>query len=77
MCIYQSGRVTKIKQLLHLEISIFCETNWSNLQKFPRAPMGLGSENSEIMLTLGSLSLNPLIFCHKSLQQICRATVVV
>jgi hypothetical protein len=36
-----------------LEISKFGGTNWSNLQKSPRAPLWLNSENSEIGLTLG------------------------
>jgi hypothetical protein len=38
---YQSGRVSKIKQLLHLEISKFCGTNGSKLQKVPKAPIWL------------------------------------
>jgi hypothetical protein len=41
---YQSGRVTKTRQLLHLEISKFYGTNWSKLQKGPKGTQMLNSE---------------------------------
>ena len=63
-CIYQSGRVSKTKQLLDWKILKCCGTNWSKLQKVSKAPYGLTLKNSVIGWLWDPISLNPWRFCH-------------
>jgi hypothetical protein len=47
-----------------------------NCKKF-QSQYGLTLKNSDIMLTLVPVSLDLWVFFHGSVQQICRATIVV
>jgi hypothetical protein len=52
-CVYQSGRETKTKQLLHLEISKFCDETWSKFAEVHKHLYSEYLENSVKDSTLG------------------------
>jgi hypothetical protein len=77
---YQSGRVTKIKQFLHLNIWRFPSfvEQIGVICKSPQAHPNVLTLKSVISDQVYALiSLDPWRFRHKSVQQNCRATIVV
>jgi hypothetical protein len=56
---------------------MFCGTNWSNLQKSQEHPYGLTLKSVISGQVYALISLDLWGFCHKSLQQNCRASIVV
>jgi hypothetical protein len=59
-CIYQSGRVTKTKQLLNLEIFKFCGVNWIKVQKVHMCSRVQVLQNSGIEQSLDPCSFRSM-----------------
>jgi hypothetical protein len=74
---YQNDRVTKVKQLSCLGISKFCGAIWGKLQKGQRVSICLTLKIVLSGQVQALISPDLWEFCHKSLQQICRITIVV